>query len=149
MTRSVLVTGSARGIGRATAARFGAEGARVAVNYPPGEESNAEETARLVREGGGEPLLVEADLASPEAISAMATTVHDAWGPLDVVVNNAGICPFADFFDIDVELWDQVQNVNLRAVFLVTQAFTRQMVEAGKGGRVISVSSISAWVGGA
>jgi L-rhamnose 1-dehydrogenase len=146
--RSVLVTGSARGIGRATAARYGAEGARVAVNYPPGERPFAEETRGLVEEAGGAALLVEADVADPAAVRAMADTVHEAWGPLDVVVNNAGICPFADFFDIDLALWDRVQHVNLRGAFLVTQAFTRRMVEAGSGGHVVSVSSISAWVGG-
>jgi L-rhamnose 1-dehydrogenase len=146
--RQVLVTGSARGIGRATAARFGAEGARVAVNYPPGELSHAEETGQLVEGAGGTALLVEADVADPDAVLAMAETVHAEWGPLDVVVNNAGICPFADFFDIDLALWDRVQHVNLRGVFLVTQAFTKAMVEVGRGGRVISVSSISAWVGG-
>ena len=146
--RTVLVTGSARGIGRATAARFGREGARVVVNHPPGERGFAEETADLVKAAGGTPLLVEADVADPGAVTAMARTVHDTWGSLDVLVNNAGICPFADFFDIDVALWDRVQHVNLRGVFLVTQAFTRHMVEAGRGGRVLSVSSISAWVGG-
>jgi L-rhamnose 1-dehydrogenase len=147
-TRTVLVTGSARGIGRATAARFGKEGARVVVNYPPGERDHADETARLIADNGGSSLLVEADVADPQAVQRMAEEVHAEWGALDVLVNNAGICPFRDFFDIDLELWDRVQHVNLRGVFLVTQTFTKKMVEAGKGGRVISVSSISAWVGG-
>src|SRR5690606_38180196 len=147
--RTVLVTGAARGIGRATATRFGHEGASVVVNHPPGEHEHGEETARLVREAGGEAVLIEADVADPAAVAAMADTARRDVGVLDVLVNNAGICPFADFFDIDVELWDRVQHVNLRGVFLVTQAFTRQMVEAGRPGKVISVSSISAWVGGA
>lgn len=143
------MTGAARGIGRATAVRFGQEGARVAVNYPPGEADNAEHTAELVRAAGGTPLPVEADVADPVAVQGMASEVGAAWGPLDVLVNNAGICPFADFFDIDVALWNRVHEVNLRGVFVVTQEFTRAMVDAGRGGRVISVSSISAWVGGA
>jgi L-rhamnose 1-dehydrogenase len=67
---------------------------------------------------------------------------------VDVLVNNAGICPFRSFFDIDVELWDRVHHVNLRGAFLVTQAVTRRMVDVGRPGRVISVSSISAWTGG-
>lgn len=148
MSRTVLVTGSARGIGRATAARFGKEGARVVVNYPPGERDHADETARLVADGGGSSLLVEADIADPQAVQRMAAEVHEEWGALDVLVNNAGICPFRDFFDIDLELWDRVQHVNLRGAFLVTQAFTKKMVDEGRPGRVISVSSISAWVGG-
>lgn len=147
-TRNVLVTGAARGIGRATAVRFGREAARVAINYPPGEREHAEQTATMVDDAGGSPLLVEADVADPEAVRRMAAELHASWDALDVLVNNAGICPFADFFDIDVELWDRVQHVNLRGVFLVTQAMTRKMVEVGRGGKVISMSSISAWVGG-
>jgi L-rhamnose 1-dehydrogenase len=146
--RTVIVTGSSRGIGRATAARFGRDGARVAINYPPGELEHADETARLVEEGGGTPLPIEADIADPAAVIRMEETVHDTWGPADVVVNNAGICPFAEFWDIDVELWDRVHHVNLRGCFLVTQAFTRRMVDAGRPGKVVAVSSISAWVGG-
>ncbi|MGH3500647.1 MAG: SDR family NAD(P)-dependent oxidoreductase [Nocardioidaceae bacterium] len=147
--RVVLVTGAARGIGRATAERFGVERARVAVNHPPDDRGPAGETAGLVERAGGTPLLVEADLADPAAVERMARTVDDAFGPVDVLVSNAGICPFADFFDIDVELWDRVQDVNLRGAFLTTQAVTRRMVDAGHAGRVVAVSSISAWVGGA
>lgn len=146
--RVVLVTGAARGIGRAIAAAFGGEGARVAINHP-GEREAAAETARLVSEAGGEPLLVEADVADPAAVSRMAREVDDALGPVDVLVNNAGICPHVEFFDIDVDLWDRVHHVNLRGVFLVTQEVTRRMVAAEHPGRVISIASISSWVGGA
>lgn len=146
--RVVVVTGAARGIGRGVAARFGAEGARVVVNHP-GEADSAAETARLVEAAGGSALVVEADVADPAAIERMAGRVQDEWGPADVLVNNAGICPFADFFDIDVQLWDRVHAVNLRGCFLTTQAITRRMVAAGRGGQVVSISSISAWVGGA
>lgn len=147
--RSVLVTGSARGIGRACAVRFGAEGARVVVNHPPGELEPAEETGRQIVEAGGAALLVEADIGDPDQVASMIETVNEQWGALDVVVNNAGICPFADFFDIDLALWDRVHQVNLRGAFLVTQAATRRMVAAGRGGQVVSISSISAWTGGA
>lgn len=147
--RTVLVTGAARGIGRATAERFGRDGDRVAINYPPGEREHAEHTADLVRAAGGTPLPVAADVADPGAVQGMSDQVCAEWGPPDVLVNNAGICPFADFFDIDQQLWDRVHQVNLRGVFLVSQAITRAMVDAGRPGKVISVSSISAWVGGA
>lgn len=147
--RVVLVTGAARGIGRATAERFGHEQARVVVNYPPDDSAAAEATGELVSRAGGQPTLIAADIADPEQVQAMATAVDEQLGPVDVLVNNAGICPFADFFDIDVGLWDQVAQVNLRGAFLTTQAVTRHMVRARHNGRVISVSSISAWVGGA
>jgi L-rhamnose 1-dehydrogenase len=147
--RTVVVTGAARGIGRATAVRFAADGDVVAINYPPGERDHAEETARLVTAAGGSPLLVEADIGDPAAVRAMAATVAREAGPAHVLVCNAGICPFADFFDIDVPLWDRVQQVNERGAFLITQEITRQMIAAGQPGRVIVVSSVSAWVGGA
>lgn len=146
--RVVLVTGAARGIGRATAAAFGADGATVVVNHP-GEPEAALETADIVTAAGGRPLVVEADVADPAQVTAMEDRVYAELGAVDVVVNNAGVCPFRSFFEIDVELWDRVHAVNLRGVFLVTQAFTRRMVEQGRPGSVISVSSISAWVGGA
>ncbi len=145
--RVVLVTGASRGIGRATAIAFGAEGARVVVNHP-GEPDEAAEAAARIEEAGGTALVIEADVADPRAVEVLARRVDEVFGPVDVLVNNAGICPHVEFFDIDVDLWDRVHNVNLRGVFLVTQAVTRRMVEAGRPGRVISVSSISALVGG-
>jgi len=147
--RTVLVTGAARGIGRATAERFAADGDVVVVNYPPGELEHAQETARLVTQAGGKPLLAEADMGDPAAVRAMTETVHREAGPVEVLVCNAGICPFADFFDIDVALWDRVQQVNERGAFLTIQEVTRRMIASGQQGRVIAVSSVSAWVGGA
>ena len=144
--RVVLVTGAARGIGRAVAEAFGAEGARVVINHP-GEVDNAEATADRVRAAGGEPLLFEADVADPSAVERMADAVHDRWAGRRPREQRRD-CPHATFFDIDVALWDRVHAVNLRGVFLVTQAVTRRMVEAGRPGRVVSISSISAWVGG-
>lgn len=120
----------------------------MAINYPPDDRSAAEETATLVQGAGGAPILAEADVADPDAVRRMDSALAQNHGIVDVLVNNAGICPFREFFDIDVELWDRVQSVNLRGVFLVTQAITRRMVSAKRGGRVIAVSSISAVTGG-
>ncbi|RJO73732.1 SDR family oxidoreductase [Nocardia panacis] len=147
--RLVLVTGAARGIGRAVAEAFGRHGARVVVNHPPGEQDSAELTADLVSAAGGTPIVVEADIGDAEAVAALDAAVA-AHGVVDVLVNNAGICPFADFFEITPELWDRTHEVNLRGAFLLTQAVTKRMVRAGRtGGRVIAVSSISAFTGGA
>jgi L-rhamnose 1-dehydrogenase len=147
-TRVVLVTGASRGIGRAIAAAFGAEGNRVVVNHP-GEPDDAAETARLVSDAGGEPLVIDADVADAEAAVRMVEAVENTWGSVEVLVNNAGLCPHVEFFDVDLELWDRVHRVNLRGAFVITQRVTRTMVEQAIPGRVISVSSISAWVGGA
>ncbi|WP_031468251.1 SDR family NAD(P)-dependent oxidoreductase [Sciscionella sediminilitoris] len=148
-TAHVLITGAARGIGRATAVRFARDGARITINFPPGEREFAEETARQVAEAGGVGFPIEADVADPDAVRTLVAEAEEAVGPTDILVSNAGICPFADFFEIDVELWDRVQRVNERGCFLVTQEVTRRMVAEGRPGSVIGISSISAWVGGA
>jgi L-rhamnose 1-dehydrogenase len=145
----VLVTGASRGIGRAIAVAFAAEGARVAINHPPGEEEAARESARLVAAAGGVALAVAADLADAEAATAMVAEVEREWGVVDVLVNNAGICPHVEFFDLDIETWDRVHAINLRGAFVVTQAVARGMTARGEGGRIISIASISSWVGGA
>lgn len=149
MSRVVLVTGASRGIGRAVAAAFAAEGARVAINHPPGEEEAARESARLVEAAGGVALTVAADLADAEAATAMVARVEREWGVVDVLVNNAGICPHVEFFELDLATWDEVHAVNLRGAFVVTQAVARGMTARGEGGRIISIASISSWVGGA
>lgn len=77
----------------------------------------------------------------------MRSVVADLGG-LDILVNNAGICPFHDFLTMSEALWDRVQDVNLKGVFLCSQAAARVMIEQGRGGRIVSISSISALVGG-
>lgn len=147
-SRVVLVTGASRGIGRATAISFGETGARVAINHP-GEDEAAAEVARLVREAGGEPYLVRADVGIPAEVRAMVADVIDHWGCIDVLVLNAGICPLVPFLETDEALWDRVHSVNLKGAFLTGQAVARHMIARGKGGRIIGMSSISAWTGGA
>jgi L-rhamnose 1-dehydrogenase len=142
----VLVTGASRGIGRACAVAFAEEGARVAINHP-GEDEAAAEAARLVAAAGGEPLVVRADVSQRDQVAAMAATVLDAFGGIDVVVLNAGICPFTPFLEIGDDEWDRVLSVNAKGPFLVAQALAPAMIAAG-GGRVIGVGSISALTGG-
>ncbi|MGN9910270.1 SDR family NAD(P)-dependent oxidoreductase [Phytohabitans sp. LJ34] len=155
--KAALVTGASRGIGRAIALGLAAAGADVAVNYHvPGTaefgHDNAGDAAAVVREAealGRRAVAVEADVSDSAAVTAMVTAAAGALGGLDILVNSAGICPFHDFLTMPEELWDRVQGVNLKGAFLCSQAAARVMVEQGRGGRIISVSSISALVGGA
>ena len=144
--KTALVTGGSRGIGRAICRRLAEAGAAVAVNY------HQTEPADLIGEieaAGGRAVAVTADVADKAQVEAMIGAVVDRLGGLDVLVNNAGICPFHEFLDMPEALWDRVQDVNLNAAFLCSQAAARVMVEQGRGGRIISISSISAIVGGA
>ena len=151
-----LVTGASRGIGRGIALGLAAAGADVAVNYhvPPSAEfghDNASDAAAVVAEieaMGRRAVAVRADVSSAAEVTAMVDEVAAALGGLDILVNSAGICPFHDVLTMPEELWDRVHSVNLKGAFLCSQAAARVMVAAGRGGRIISVSSISALVGG-
>jgi L-rhamnose 1-dehydrogenase len=142
-----LVTGASRGIGRAIALRLAQEGASVAVNHP-GEAKEALEVVRLIRSRGGKAISVRADIAHKRQVDRMVARVIERFGRIDILVNNAGICPFAEFLDITEETWDRTHDVNLRGVFLCSQAVARHMVERGIRGRIISISSIASYVGG-
>jgi len=141
-----IITGAAQGIGRAIAERFGHEGARVAiVDIREAEGLKAEDA---VRAAGGEAVFIRTDVSDRSQVLAMVEQVLALWGKIDILVNDAGVCPFADFLDMPEVLWDQVLDVNLKGYFLVSQAVARTMVARGVKGRIIAVSSISAEFGG-
>lgn len=142
-----LVTGGSRGIGRAVCERLAAAGAQVAVNYPS-EEDNAAATVAAIEAAGGRAVGFRADVSHKDEVERMFAAVLERFGRLDILVNNAGICPFAEFLEISEELWDRVQSVNLKGAFLCSQAAARAMLARGGGGRIVSMSSISAIVGG-
>jgi L-rhamnose 1-dehydrogenase len=155
--RRALVTGASRGIGRALAVGLARAGADVAVNYHVPEvaeysrdnRADVENAVTEIADLGRRAIPVAADVSLPDEVNRMFEHVGAEFGGLDILVNNAGICPFHDFLDMPVELWDRVQAVNLRGAFLCSQQAARLMVDQGTGGRIISISSISALVGGA
>jgi L-rhamnose 1-dehydrogenase len=141
-----IVTGAARGIGRAIALRFGLEGAKVAIIDL--RENEGRETARLIEAAGGQAMFVGTDVSDQAQVQAMVDAVLKQWHTIDILVNDAGICPFEGFLEMSEELWDQVLDVNLKGYFLCSQAVAKVMVEQGTKGRIIAVSSISAEFGG-
>jgi L-rhamnose 1-dehydrogenase len=141
-----IVTGAARGIGRAIALRFGREGAKVAIVDL--RENEGRETARLIEAAGGKAMFVRTDVSDQAQVQAMVDAVLKEWHTIDILVNDAGICPFEGFLEMSEELWDQVLDVNLKGYFLCSQAAAKVMVEQGVKGRIIAVSSISAQFGG-
>jgi L-rhamnose 1-dehydrogenase len=155
--RRALVTGASRGIGRALAIGLAEHGADVVVNYHrPDEpefgrdnEQDAANVVSVIRDLGRTAVAVPADVAEEAAVDRLVGDTVDALGGIDILVNNAGICPFHDVLDLPVALFDRVQAVNLRGAFLCSQRAARRMVSQGTGGRIISISSISALVGGA
>ncbi len=143
----VLVTGSSRGIGAAIARGFAREGAGVIINHLDDVEGAAQTTAQI-RADGGTALAIEADVADSTQVNAMLSQALDTFGRIDILVCNAGICPFYDFLDLPEHVWERTLDVNLKGVFLVSQAVARHMVRRGGTGRIIATSSISSLVGG-
>jgi L-rhamnose 1-dehydrogenase len=147
--KRALVTGASRGIGRACAVALAREGARVAVNYPDAsEEAAAAETLAIVKTAGGQAIGVRGDVSRQAEARAMFAETDAAFGGLDILVSNAGICPMAPFLEIDEALWDRVQDVNLKGAFFCCQEAARLMQRTRNGGRIIAISSISAIKGG-
>lgn len=153
--KRAVVTGASRGIGRAIALALAREGAHVAINYPNRDEEGAADAVRQAIKRGGQHgiggqrgKVIQADVSRRAEIGRMFAQIDTAWGGLDILVNNAGICPIAEFLDIDEELWDRVQGVNLKGAFFCSQEAARLMIRGGQGGRIVSISSISAYKGG-
>src|SRR5215472_9127779 len=117
--KTALVTGASRGIGRAIAVGFADAGADVVVNYHA--TADADEVVAEINDGGGQAVAVAADVANRMDVGNLIAEAVHHFGRLDILVNNASICPFHDFLTMPEELWDQVQAVNLKGVFLASQ----------------------------
>jgi 3-oxoacyl-[acyl-carrier protein] reductase len=143
-----LVTGAARGLGRATAARLASEGARVVINYKTNKDA-ADEALRLIKERGSDGALVQADVAEPADAERLVKEALDyGGGRVDILVNNAGITRDNLLLRMSLDEWDAVLDLNLRGAFLVTKAALRPMMKA-RGGRIVNIASIAGITGNA
>jgi NAD(P)-dependent dehydrogenase (short-subunit alcohol dehydrogenase family) len=144
----VLVTGSGSGLGRGIALRFAEAGASVVVNYRS-SEAGAREVVRQINTEGGMAVTVQADVTQRADVERLVTKTVEAFGRLDVLVNNAGIQPTAPFLETSDEEWDAMMAADLRSVFLCTQIAARQMIRQGKNdqgeaGAIVNIASIEA-----
>jgi NAD(P)-dependent dehydrogenase (short-subunit alcohol dehydrogenase family) len=141
-----LVTGASRGIGRATALRLAADGAKVIVHYSASETA-AREVVTTIEKAGGKAFAVAADLAQTDGAAKLLAAVEaglkqHAWGAeIDILVNNAGVAEYVALADTTVEQFDKLFNVNVRGLFFTVQKFAPKIKE---GGRIINVSSVVA-----
>lgn len=141
-----LVTGGGRGIGRSIALALAEAGAQVAVNYRT-DQREAEGVVDAIAKQGGEALAVRADVAVPDDVAEMVAAVRRELGPVDVLVNNAGLARPMPLESIHLATWDATFAVNLRAPFIVTSAVLPEMRARGWG-RLLYLSSTAARVGG-
>ena len=145
--RVALVTGGGRGIGRAIAVRLAKEGAKVAVSYRANDEAAAE-TQKLVREVGAECEVFKGDVASSEDVAALIKGVNEAFGPVEILVNNAGTTRDNIMMRMKDAEFDEVMQTNLKGTYLCTRAVLRGMVRA-RWGRIVNVSSVVGLLGNA
>lgn len=136
---AVLVTGGGSGIGRAVCLMAAAEGARIAVGDLDAER--AAQTAKAVRDAGGEAQPVQVDVADPASAARFVEAAETALGRLDVLVNAAGIREIAPVLELAYEEWRRVLEVNLSGTFLPSQAFARRVVAAGRQGSIVNLAS--------
>jgi NAD(P)-dependent dehydrogenase (short-subunit alcohol dehydrogenase family) len=144
--KAALVTGGARGIGRAIAERLVAEGARVAIVDL--QSSDAAAVADRLDEGCRRAMAVAADVTEPDDVARAVSAVVARFGRLDILVNNAGIAPMRPFLESTAELFDRIMAVNVRGSFLTALACAREMT-ARDGGTIIQIASTCAFPSGA
>jgi len=136
----VLVTGAQQGIGAAMAHEFAAAGADVAINWVDNEGA-AQRIADEIRAGGRRAVLVRADVSRLEQVRAMVSAAQQGLGPIDVLINNAGVFPRVPFLEMTEHDWDQVLDVNLKGSCFCAQYVAKAMVAAGRQGAIINIAS--------
>ena len=144
--KTVLVTGAQQGIGRAIALRCAAAGADVAVNWLD-DEPAANDVADRIRADGRRALTVRADLGRLDNIETMVAAVEDGLGPIDVLVNNAGVFPRVPFLELGESDWDYVLDINLKGTCFCAQSVAKRMIAAGRPGAIINLTSGAAYRG--
>ncbi len=145
--RVALVTGASRGLGRAMALRLARSGHKVAVNYASRADA-AEEVVAEILNAGGEARAIAADVSDEEQVRTLFETAESSLGPVEVLVNNAGITRDNLLLRMSPEDFDTVLATNLRSAFLCTKAALRTMLR-GRWGRVISIASVAGIQGNA
>jgi len=143
-----IVTGSSRGLGRAIATEYSREGAKVVACARPKSPTQlpgtVEQTAKEIRDQGGEALAIACDVSDEDQVQAMVRQVMDHYGRIDVLVNNAGIMILGEsFLDIDTARWDQLMGVNVRGAYLTCRYVLPIMMEERRGS-IINIGSLAA-----
>ncbi|MBU5306675.1 SDR family oxidoreductase [Clostridioides mangenotii] len=144
--KTVLITGSSRGIGSNMAEKFAKEGYNVLINYNKSKE-NAEELYNKLKSEGLSVEAFKADVSKRDEVEAMFEYCLKEFGDLDILINNAGVAKGMLFTDVTDEDWDNLMNVNLKGVYLCTQTALKHMISEKKG-KIINISSIWGIAGG-
>jgi len=139
--RRVVVTGASRGIGAAAAIALARAGANVAFDYKSAT-AEAEKTAAGIREAGREAIVLQGDTGDPAHVEELAAAAVEAWGGIDVWVNNAARLMVKPFLDMTDDDWHGLLAANLHGYYYGCRAAARQMIAQGGGGRIVNVTSV-------
>ena len=138
--KRAVVTGAGTGIGAGIAVELAREGADVLVNYAHSHDG-ALEVARQIEANGRRAVVFKADVSRADEVEAMVQAARQAFGRIDILVNNTGITRFLDVFELTEGDWDQILDTNLKGMFLCSQAVARHMRQTG-GGVIVNLSSV-------
>ena len=141
--KGAVVTGGGMGIGRAIALRLAEAGAGVMIADI--NQEAAEGTVEEIKASGGKARAIVADASSATDARKVVEAAVEAFGSLDILINNAGIYPMAPVLEASEELWGKVLDLNLKGTFLCSQAAAQEMVKAGRGGKIVNLASIDAF----
>lgn len=139
-----VVTGASRGLGQGMALALAGAGADIAAVYT----SDCSQTWQAVEALGRRCLLIKADVGKKSSADSIVKQAVESLGRVDILVNNAGIIRRAAFVDFSEQDWDDVMDVNIKGLFLLSQAVAKQMIRQGKGGKIINVASMLSFQGG-
>jgi glucose 1-dehydrogenase/3-oxoacyl-[acyl-carrier protein] reductase len=141
--KKALVTGANRGIGRAIAIAMAKEGADVVVNYIEDPDAAAK-VCEEIQGAGSQALAIQGDISVRADVETLFDRAFTELGPLDVLINNAGIETIVDLLDLTDDQWSRVTDVNLRGTWMCSQAFARRMIKIGRKGAIVNMGSIQA-----
>ncbi len=140
-----IVTGAGRGIGKGISLRFAAEGAKLVIGEL--DRGNMDGTIAEIEKAGGQATGLSIDVRDPTAVDGLVKHAEEAFGPVDILVNNAALAQMqGPFLDIPLDAWKDQLDVNLTGYFIVGQAVARRMVKTGSRGRVVNIGSMQSFV---
>jgi len=144
----VLVTGGSRGIGKAICHAFAEEGAKVGVNYCRSRDG-AEAIAEAINQSQapGQAVAIGGDLGDPATITSMFDALEEAFGPTDILVNNAAYCPSGPIESYSVEEWEKTFRINVTGAFVASQELVKRLRARGAGGKIVNIASQAAFLG--
>lgn len=145
--RVALVTGAGRGIGRSIAIALAAKGHRIAINYRT-SAAGSEEVVNAIRGSGGEAMAFQADVSDPHDVADLFSRIEKHFGPVEILVNNAGITRDGLLLRMKDSDWNEVIRTNLESVFLTTRQAVRNMARS-RWGRIVNISSVIGLIGNA